>query len=129
MVAKRRRTRQPSANRSSSPNRPPPSGRADNLLLAALPQADRARLDRALDVIPLKLKDLLHKPGERIQHVYFPAGGFCSVLTVLEDGSMVEVATIGREGIGRRRGDARRRSRSVGHYGASGSGHLLSDDR
>jgi hypothetical protein len=75
MVAKRRRTRQPSANRSSSPNRPPPSGRADNLLLAALPQADRARLDRALDVIPLKLKDLLHKPGERIQHVYFPAGG------------------------------------------------------
>jgi hypothetical protein len=38
MVAKRRRTRQPSANRSSSPNRPPPSGRADNLLLAALPR-------------------------------------------------------------------------------------------
>jgi hypothetical protein len=60
MVAKRRTTRQPSANRLSSPNRPPPSGRADNLLLAALPQADRARLDRALDVIPLKLKDLLH---------------------------------------------------------------------
>ena len=30
--------------------------------------------------------------------MYFPGGGFCSVLTVLEDGRMVEVATIGREG-------------------------------
>jgi hypothetical protein len=29
----------------------------------------------------------------------FPGGGFCSLLTVLEDGTMVEVATIGREGM------------------------------
>ena len=26
-------------------------------------------------------------------------GGFCSMLTVLEDGGMVEIATIGREGM------------------------------
>src|SRR5262249_16109939 len=31
--------------------------------------------------------------------VYFPVGGFCSMLTTLEDGRMVEIATIGREGI------------------------------
>jgi hypothetical protein len=31
--------------------------------------------------------------------VYFPGGGFCSMLTVLEDGSMVEIATVGREGV------------------------------
>jgi CRP-like cAMP-binding protein len=31
--------------------------------------------------------------------VYFPGGGFCSILIVLEDGSMVEIATIGREGM------------------------------
>jgi hypothetical protein len=29
----------------------------------------------------------------------FPAAGFCSILTVLDDGSLVEVATIGREGM------------------------------
>ena len=29
----------------------------------------------------------------------FPADGFCSELTVLNDGRMVEVATIGREGV------------------------------
>jgi CRP-like cAMP-binding protein len=31
--------------------------------------------------------------------VYFPGNGFCSILTVLQDGNMVEVATIGNEGM------------------------------
>jgi CRP-like cAMP-binding protein len=31
--------------------------------------------------------------------VYFPGSGFCSMLTVLEDGNMVEIATVGREGM------------------------------
>ncbi|MGH9140377.1 MAG: Crp/Fnr family transcriptional regulator [Vicinamibacterales bacterium] len=79
-------------------SRPPPA-QVQNLLLAALPRIDRDRLVPTLDVVSLKLKDILHKPGERIQHVYFPGGGFCSVLTALEDGTMVEVATIGREGV------------------------------
>jgi CRP-like cAMP-binding protein len=47
----------------------------------------------------LTLKTLLHKPNEPIRHVYFPGGGFCSIVTVLKDGNMVEVATIGREGM------------------------------
>jgi CRP-like cAMP-binding protein len=79
-------------------SRPPPSGN-QNLLLAALPPRDYERIARSLKVVPLKLKDILHKPGEPIQHVYFPGGGFCSILTMLEDGGMVEVATIGREGV------------------------------
>jgi CRP-like cAMP-binding protein len=73
----------------------PPSNR----LLAALPPDDYARLAVALQTIPLKLKTPIHKPDETIEFVYFPAGGFASVLTVLKDGSMVEVATIGREGM------------------------------
>jgi CRP-like cAMP-binding protein len=81
-----------------SANRPPPAGNA-NRLLAALPAADYARILPSLTVIPLKLKDILHKPGDPIREVYFPGGGFCSMLTVLEDGRMVEVATIGREGM------------------------------
>jgi CRP-like cAMP-binding protein len=70
-----------------------------NLLLAALPAQVLDRIRPVLDVIPLTLKDVLYKPGEPIQHVYFPGAGFCSVLTVLADGSMVEVATVGREGM------------------------------
>jgi len=82
----------------SSANRPPPTGNP-NRLLAALPAADYARVLPALTVVPLTLKAILHKPGEPIRDVYFPGGGFCSILTVLEDGSMVEIATIGREGM------------------------------
>jgi CRP-like cAMP-binding protein len=81
-----------------SSNRPPPTGNP-NRLLAALPAADYARILPSLTVVPLKLKDTLHKPGEPIRDVYFPGGGFCSMLTVLEDGKMVEIATVGREGM------------------------------
>src|SRR5215218_1579380 len=81
-----------------SSNRPPPTG-DPNRLLAALPAADYTRILPSLTVVPLKLKHILHKPGESIRDVYFPGGGFCSMLTVLEDGGMVEIATIGREGM------------------------------
>src|SRR3989441_2262399 len=84
--------------RPSMMNRPP-LAEVQNLLLAALPKVDRERLVPTLEIVPLKLKDLLHKAGEPIQYVYFPGGGFCSMVTVLEDGGMVEVATVGREGM------------------------------
>ena len=83
---------------SAAANRPPPSANL-NLLLAALPADDYARIVPSLTVVPLKLKAILHKPGEPIVHVYFPGGGFFSMLAILEDGRMVEVATIGREGL------------------------------
>jgi CRP-like cAMP-binding protein len=93
-MAKRPSTSRPSPAR----NRPPPVENR-NLLLASLPAADFARIAPLLDLVPLSLKALLHPPGQPLRHVYFPGGGFCSILTVLEDGGMVEVATVGREGI------------------------------
>jgi CRP-like cAMP-binding protein len=92
-MAKRQTRRLPSANR------PPPSASVSNRLLAALPADDYDRIAPTLRVVPLKLKDILHKPGEAIREVYFPGGGFCSIVTVLKDGMMVEVATVGREGM------------------------------
>src|SRR5438552_1993212 len=100
-MAKRSSITRPTTTRppSSMKSRPPPT-ESQNLLLAALPPEDYQRLAPALDIVPLKLKDILHKPGEPLQHVYFPGGGgFCSLLTVLQDGGMIEVATIGREGM------------------------------
>lgn len=84
-----------------APTRPAAAARttSQNRLLAALPSDVFDRIAPLLEVIPLKLKDVLHKPGEPVRHVYFPGGGFCSTLTVLNDGTMVEVATIGREGM------------------------------
>ena len=81
-----------------SPNRTAPHDNR-NLLLAALPADEYTRIAQSLDTIPLKLKSVVHRPGDPLEHVYFPGGGFFSMLTVLKDGGMVEVATIGREGM------------------------------
>jgi CRP-like cAMP-binding protein len=70
-----------------------------NLLLAALPADEYTLIAQSLDTIPLKLKSVVHQVGDPVEHVYFPGGGFFSMLTVLKDGGMVEVATIGREGM------------------------------
>jgi CRP-like cAMP-binding protein len=79
----------------SATNRPPPA----NHLLAALPPDVFTRIAPSLQTVQLKLKEFLHKAGEPIETIYFPGGGFCSMLAVLESGEMVEVATIGREGM------------------------------
>lgn len=83
------------AKRLRSAIRPPPA----NYLLAALPSEVLDRIIPSLDVVPLMLKQFVHKPGERIRDIYFPGGGFISIVTVLKGGGMVEVATIGREGM------------------------------
>jgi CRP-like cAMP-binding protein len=70
-----------------------------NRLLAALPPNDRERVLSAITVMPLTLKTLLHKPGDSIRYVYFPGGGFLSLVTMLAGGRMVEAATVGCEGM------------------------------
>jgi len=70
-----------------------------NRLLAFLPREDYARIRKSLEIVPATVKEILHKPGEMIEHLYFPGSGFCSVLAVLEDGRLIEVATVGREGV------------------------------
>jgi hypothetical protein len=69
------------------PVRPPPiDGRPNNNLLAALPADDFRRLLPHLKTVPIRLKQVVHKEGERIQQVYFPNGGVFSVTTPLSDG-------------------------------------------
>jgi len=82
-------------------SRPPP-GRATsnaNRLLAALPADDYVRVAPLFENVSLKLKQIIHRAGDPVRHVYFPGSGFCSVLSTLDDGRMVEVATVGREGM------------------------------
>ena len=47
----------------------PPTATNSNLLLAALPAVDYARLLPTLEAIPLTLRHVLHRPSEPIQHV------------------------------------------------------------
>jgi CRP-like cAMP-binding protein len=52
-----------------------------------------------LKKIPVRVKQVLHKIGEPIRFVYFLNGGVASITTVLSDGTTVEAATVGDEGM------------------------------
>ncbi|MDP9475804.1 MAG: Crp/Fnr family transcriptional regulator [Actinomycetota bacterium] len=47
----------------------------------------------------LGFKELLVGAGEPIGHVWFPVDSVCSVVATMEDGQVVEVGTIGNEGM------------------------------
>ena len=68
-------------------------------LLAALPEADYARLLPKLELIPMGLGDVLYEPGVKLRYVYFPTTSIVSLLYVMEDGASAEIAIVGNEGI------------------------------
>ena len=70
-----------------------------NTILDSLPADERARLSPHLTLVNLPIKTVLFEPGARIDSVHFPLDGVISLVTALEDGMIVEVATIGNEGI------------------------------
>ncbi len=69
-----------------------------NQLLGALEPASRKRIDPHLEPIKLKLGAVVCEAGGLLKHAYFPEGSVLSLLTVLENGSAIETANIGREG-------------------------------
>jgi len=69
-----------------------------NQLLGALEPESRKRIDPHLEPIKLKLGALVCEAGGLLKHAYFPQGSVLSLLTVLENGSAIETANIGREG-------------------------------
>ncbi len=79
--------------------RPPPSDtRPKNKLLACLPRADFERLRPHLRTIPVHLKQVFHSANTPVHEVIFPNGGVTSVTTIMQNGTMVEIATVGDEG-------------------------------
>lgn len=73
--------------------------RTRNRLLAALPADEYARLAPHLERVTLQSKDVLFDVERPITHVYFPEALLGSVVSVMADGSAVETATVGREGM------------------------------
>jgi hypothetical protein len=69
-----------------------------NRLFGALETASRRRIDPYLEPIKLKLGAIVCEAGGLLKHAYFPQGAVLSLLTVLENGSAIETANIGREG-------------------------------
>lgn len=71
---------------------------AANQLLAALPDSDMARLRPHMTRRRLITGEMLYRPGDRLERVYFPESGLISVTTESNAGS-AEVGVVGREGM------------------------------
>jgi len=70
-----------------------------NHLLAALPTSDFQRLASHLELVPMKLGEVLYESGVQLRYVYFPTTSILSLLYVMEDGASAEIAIVGNEGI------------------------------
>jgi CRP-like cAMP-binding protein len=89
------------------PMRPPSAAAPRNRLLTRLPEAEYRRLLPFLEPVELKPDSVLYEAGGAIDYAYFPAGAVVSALVVMQDGNLIEVATVGHEGL-------------IGHYGFGG---------
>jgi len=70
-----------------------------NRLLGALPARTRQRFIGDCERINLEFAAVLCESGDAIRHVYFPLGGFISVVTALDEHSRLEVGIVGSEGM------------------------------
>lgn len=69
-----------------------------NRLLLALPPGDLQRLLPELGQIPCQLEQILSDADSSLDAIFFPDRGVISVVAVYDDGGIIEMATIGREG-------------------------------
>jgi len=70
-----------------------------NRLLEVLPTGELRRMLVRCERIELAFAEVLYTPGERLRHVYFPVGGFLSMIMTPADSASLEVGLIGSEGM------------------------------
>ncbi|WP_246776730.1 Crp/Fnr family transcriptional regulator [Microvirga sp. VF16] len=73
--------------------------RRTNRFLAALDIEDFAFLEQSLESMILPRGTVLYEVGDPIRHTYFPHDAIISLVDVMEDGRLAEVAMFGREGL------------------------------
>src|SRR6202795_1194359 len=69
-----------------------------NRLLLAMPSRELKRLMPELEHIRCQREQVLMDADSSLDHVFFPDSGVVSVVAVYANGSVIEMATIGREG-------------------------------
>lgn len=70
-----------------------------NYLLGALPAPSIAPLLAHLELVPLRLGDMLYEPNTQLQHAYFPTSAIVSLHYVTTSGASVEISGVGNEGM------------------------------
>src|ERR1700724_1184541 len=69
-----------------------------NRLLLALPSSDLHKLMPELEQIRCEREQILMDADSSLDQVFFPDSGVVSAVAVYADGTIIEMATIGREG-------------------------------
>jgi CRP-like cAMP-binding protein len=77
----------------------PPHAPGTNALIAVLPRKDRLQLLAACEPVTLVFAEALSPPDGKTRHVYFPTGGFISLIAVADGNTHIEVGLIGDEGM------------------------------
>lgn len=70
-----------------------------NRLLACLPEADHDRLSPHLELVLMKLGEVVYEAGIILQYAYFPVDCIVSLLYVMKDGDSSETAMVGNDGM------------------------------
>lgn len=71
-----------------------------NRLLDLLPGVEASRVRPQLEAVTLEIQSVIYRPAEDLACVYFPTTCVLSAVTIMQDGTGVEIGTIGREGMG-----------------------------
>lgn len=70
-----------------------------NLIIGSLPRAEAQKLISTAKPIHLNTGDAVYEDGDEIEWIYFPIDCVVSSVSILEDGSSVEISMTGREGL------------------------------
>ncbi|MBT2188731.1 Crp/Fnr family transcriptional regulator [Sphingobium nicotianae] len=71
----------------------------DNNLIAAMNRSDRKLLSDIAEIVEFKTGKTIYDPGDVVKHAFFPLGSsVASFLVVMDEGSVIETAMVGREG-------------------------------
>jgi CRP-like cAMP-binding protein len=70
-----------------------------NAILTQLTGSDMAAVMDGGEPVAFKLRQNVYEPEQRIGEVYFPLTSVISVVTHMANGAMIEIGTIGREGV------------------------------
>ena len=70
-----------------------------NRILASLSEQDYARLQPYLELVHVDVREIVYDVGRAIKQVFFVETGVLSIVSVMADGSSVEAATVGYEGL------------------------------
>ncbi|MFZ6690824.1 Crp/Fnr family transcriptional regulator [Undibacterium sp. SXout20W] len=78
---------------------PTPISQMQNRLLATLEKAELDRLLPNLELVNLVIGETIYESGLRQEFVYFPTTAVITMLYLMEDGELAEIASIGNEGV------------------------------